>query len=127
MKRMTAGKVIRRVDATSVRVVSAMLGMALGVVWVVALGVGATGWLAWMICLGALACLGTIALVPERRSGLVAAANLAVTAGVLGTSWIVGLLTGATTWLVWLCFVGAGLVLVGALATALAAVFDRLS
>ncbi|HXJ22530.1 MAG TPA: hypothetical protein VMT03_20095 [Polyangia bacterium] len=127
MKSMAAAQAIKRVDATSVRVASGLLGTAMGVIWVVALAKGATSWLAWLVCLAALACFGTISLVPERRSGFMAAGNLALTAAGLAACWVVGLLTSATTWLVWLCFVSAGLVLVSALATALAAAFDRFS
>ncbi len=117
---------LKRIDADLVRWVSAGLGAALGLVWVVALATGATMWLAWITCLAALACFGSVALVPERRSGFLAGGNLALAAGMLGACWIVGLLTCATGWLVWFAFGGAAVVLVGSVAITLAAVFDRL-
>lgn len=124
---MAGAHLSKQIDANLVRGIAAALGAALGVVWAVAISTGATIWLAWITCLAALACFGTVALVPERRSGFLAGGNLALAAGVLGVSWIVGLVTCATAWLVWLSFGGAAVVLVGAVITTLAAVFDRVA
>jgi len=123
---MVATRSLARLDARTVRLTSAALGTALGVLWVVALGTGATLWVTWVVALAALACFGTIALVPERRAGLVAALNLGFVAAVLAACWIVGLATSATTWLVWCCFAVAPLVLLAALGAGLAAAFDLL-
>ncbi len=117
---------LRRLDARAVRVACAGLGTALGVVWVVALGTGATSWLTWMIALAALACFGTVALVPERRAGIIAAMNLGFVAAGLSACWVIGLVTSATVWLLWCCFGGALLILPAALGTGLAAGFDLL-
>ena len=117
---------LTRLDARGVRVASAGLGTALGVVWVVALGTGATLWLTWMIALAALACFGAVALVPERRAGIIAALNLGFVAAGLSACWVIGVVTSATVWLLWSCFGGALLVLPAALGTALAALFDIL-
>jgi hypothetical protein len=115
---------VKRLDANRVRLAAVGLGLGLGVLWVVGLGTGATNWLSWFMALAGLACWGTVALVPERRAGIVAAGNLAFVAAGLVALWIVALATSSTPWLVWCCFGAAGLVLLAAVATALAAVFD---
>lgn len=112
-------------EAKWVRLASVALGTGLAVVWVVAVSTGATMWLTWMTALGALACFGTVSLVPERRAGLIAAGNLAVVAVGMTTCWIVGLATSATNWLLWCCLGGAALTSAAALTTAFVALFDR--
>ncbi len=116
----------RRLDARAVRLASAALGTALGVVWVVALTTGASLWLTWLMALAALACFGTVSLVPERRAGIIAALNLGFVAAGLTACWIVGLATSATTWLLWCCFGAALVTLLAALGAGLTAVFDLL-
>lgn len=112
-------------EAKWVRLASVAVGTGLAVVWVVAVSTGATMWLTWMAALAALACFGTVSLVPERRAGLIAAGTLAVVAAGLATCWIVGLATSATTWVLWCCLAGAVLTLAAALTTAFVALFDR--
>ncbi len=111
-------------DARRVRLASVALGTALTAVWVVAVSTGATMWLTWMAALAALACFGTVSLVPERRAGLIAAGNLAFVAAVLAACWIVGLATSSTAWVLWLCFAAAIVTWFAALLTAFVAVCD---
>ncbi|HVV17271.1 MAG TPA: hypothetical protein VHH90_08720 [Polyangia bacterium] len=122
---MTRVDNLNRLDANNIRLASAAFGVVLGVLWIVGLAARASFWLTWMTALAALACFGTVALVPERRAGFVAAGNLAFVALGLGACWIVSLATGGTAWLAWSCLALAGLVLVGAVGAALAAALDH--
>lgn len=111
-------------DARRVRLASAGLGAGLAGAWAIALATDATFWITWMTALASLACFGTIALVPARRAGFIAAGNLSFVAIGLAACWVLGLLTSATSWLVWCCFAGAALAVTAAVGSALAAVFD---
>jgi len=122
---MTSGRRGGRPGAALVRLVAAGLGSLLAIAWVVGMSLGATSWLTWMMALTGLGCFGSVALVPEERSGFAAAANLAFLSMILGGCWIVALATRATSWLAWSSFVAALLLVLAALTTVTEAVFDR--
>ncbi len=95
-----------------------ILGLGLVVLWIVALGAHATGWLTWLDLIAALlafAAAGFTSLgraAKSRGLDLVGPFGLAVGLLIL---WIVGLATGATLWLTWWTFAfGIGFGLLGA-------------
>jgi hypothetical protein len=90
-----------------VRIVSTVLGMALGILWVVGLTLHATPWLAWM---NGLAFNGAylLAAANPREGGKWAALGPLFMSGLVGPLFLLGLLSGATPWLVWSNFAIAG-------------------
>lgn len=115
-------------DAPVIRIGSVALGVALGIVWVIALSTGATFWLTWMVALAALTCLGTAALASERGTGLLAAGNLGFIGVMLAACWIVGLLlTSTTRWLTWSCFAAALVMLTAAFVAGLDAATELIA
>src|SRR3954451_2681982 len=89
-----------------VRLASTVLGMALGIFWVVGLS-GATGWLAWSDGLACMLAYGLAAAAPRDGDRLARLGSLAVS-GLCGALFLLGLFSGATPWLVWSNFVVAG-------------------
>ena len=122
---MTTSSRLGRTDADAVRVAVVGLGFLLGAMWVIAIAVGSSFWLTWMVSLGSLACFGTVALVPERRSGFLAAGNLGVVTSGLTACWLVALALRSSAWLSWCCFGAGCLALLVTIGVSLSAAFDR--
>lgn len=109
-----------------VRVVPALIGLGLAVMWIVGMSVDATIWLTWTVGIAAALSLATVGIIPERRSSAWAAFCLgAITTG-LATMWIIGLATHATPWLVWWTFVAACLTTVAALSAGAQGALDAI-
>ena len=101
-----------------IRVVAAMIGLGLAVLWIVGMSVDATVWLTWTDGIAAALTLATVGIIPERHSSAWAALCLgAITAG-LFVLWLVGLARHATSWLTWWTFVAACLTAAAALGAA---------
>ncbi|HVV17259.1 MAG TPA: hypothetical protein VHH90_08660 [Polyangia bacterium] len=104
----------------------AFLGLGLTVLWVIARSEDATPWLVWFEGAAALGVLGTVGLIPARRSALAAGACLFALALVLLALWLVALLNEGTPWFAWWIFVFACLGGVTAAAVALQEPIDAM-
>jgi hypothetical protein len=91
-----------------VRIVSTVLGMALGTLWVVGLTLHSTPpWLAWTAGLACALAYLLAAVNPKEGSTLAALGSFAMSA-VCGPVAFLGLLSHGTPWLVWPMFAAAG-------------------
>jgi hypothetical protein len=94
-----------------------LLGLGLGVLWIVGLSYGATSWLVWLDFAAAIASLATV-LAPDSAPWVLRGGPFAIAAA-LFVLWAVGLAGGATPWLAWWTFGFAmAFLLLGAWATA---------
>lgn len=80
-----------------------LLGIGLGLLWLVGLGYQATPWLTWGNLVAALLSLGT-GLLPNSAVSALKASPFTL-GGLLVVLWIVGLASGASLWLTWWTFV----------------------
>lgn len=108
------------------RLFPALIGLGLAALWVIGLSVDATTWLTWFDGIGATLAFASVGLIPERRSGLVAAFCLGGLAAGLLALWLVGVVRHATPWLTWWTLVAAGLTAASAFGAALQGAFDDL-
>lgn len=77
-----------------------VLGIGLGILWIVGLQAGVSSWLVWLDFVAACLSLLTV-LAPESRLGTVLRASpFAVGVGLV-VLWIVALAVGAAPWFAW--------------------------
>lgn len=77
-----------------------VLGIGLGILWIVGLQAGVSGWLVWLDFAAACLSLLTV-LAPDRALGRgLRASPLAVGAGLV-LLWIIALAVGAAPWFAW--------------------------
>jgi hypothetical protein len=89
-----------------------ILGLALGILWIVGLSNHVAAWLVWTVFCVAVASL-LLGLVPTEVPSAVMASPVALGIALL-VLWIIGLAAGTTTWMVWWTFgFGIAYVLLG--------------
>ena len=88
---------------------AALLGSGLAVVWMFAVGYGATSWLSWTVC--GCAIIALAGLGPAAIAEIPGVGTWPLVGVVLLAAWLFALAVGATPWLAWLSF-GFGLAFV---------------
>ena len=89
--------------------VAALLGSGLAVLWMFAIGYGATSWLTWTVL--ACAAVALAGIGPASTPELLGIGTWPVAGVVLISAWLFAMASGATRWLAWLSF-GFGLAFV---------------
>lgn len=84
------------------------LGIALMILWLVALVDGSTWWLAWLDGAAAVLSFLAAAAVGPKTGPIAASTGPGLIGAALGVLFIVGLATHASAWLVWFTFAFAG-------------------